>query len=83
MVQAIGFAFGIHLCDRWQMSWVTATDPWGTDIAVHGEPGNVLLFPTDFVSERHPERQPLPLREASARLGQLLTENRANPAFRQ
>ena len=77
VVRAVGCAFGEHLAQRWSLNWVTATDEWGTDIAVHGSPGDVLLFPVDFVSKRAEEHEHLPLQEASNRLGVVLEKAKA------
>src|SRR5262245_56372508 len=34
------------------MRWVVVTDEHGTDIAVHGAPGDVLVFPTSVIGKR-------------------------------
>ncbi len=77
VITPIGCAFGDHLVQRWDLTWVVATDEWGTDVAVHGSPGDVLLFPVDFVSKRDESRAPIPLVEASDRLGEVLAKARA------
>ena len=49
---AIGLAFGQWLVGRLEMKWAVVTDEHGTDIAVHSEPGSVLVFPTSAVAKR-------------------------------
>jgi len=34
------------------LEWVVATDEHGTEIAVHGEPGDLLVFPPNLVAKR-------------------------------
>jgi hypothetical protein len=52
VANALGLAFGQHLIDTFGMRWVVVTDEHGTDIAVHGAPGDVLVFPTSLVGKR-------------------------------
>lgn len=49
---ALGTAFGEHLSRQAGLTWVVATDEWGTDFALHGEPGALLLHPHSSVGSR-------------------------------
>jgi hypothetical protein len=51
-VNAFGLAFGQCLADALELSWAVATDDAGTEIAVHGQPGDVLVFPPNLVGKR-------------------------------
>ena len=42
----------IPAVDDLGLAWVVATDEHGTEIAVHGEPGDVLIYPTNLVAKR-------------------------------
>jgi len=52
LVNALGIAFGQYLVDRLGMRWVVVSDEAGTDLAVHGSPGDILIFPTSAVAKR-------------------------------
>lgn len=49
---AVGAAFGEHLRRAAGLAWVLATDEWGTDVALHGSPGDLLLHPHSSVASR-------------------------------
>jgi len=51
-INGFGLAFGQALVDDVCLEWAVVTDEHGTEIAVHGEPGDVLVFPTNFVAKR-------------------------------
>lgn len=53
-INCVGIAFGQFLVDGAGLNWVIATDPNGSDLAVHGLPGNgdVLVYPANFVAKR-------------------------------
>lgn len=51
-VNAFGLAFGQYLVDTLKLGWAVATDEHGTEIAVHGQPGDVLVFPPNLVAKR-------------------------------
>ena len=53
IINAFGLTFGQHLCDQCNLGWVVVRDENGTDIAVHGQIGDILLFPTNFVAKRY------------------------------
>jgi hypothetical protein len=52
LIQALGIAFGQYLVDRHGLEWVVATDPLGTEMAVYGEVGEVLVYPLNLVAKR-------------------------------
>jgi hypothetical protein len=51
-INAYGIAFGQHLVDTLDLRWAIVTDEHGTEIAVHGQPGDVLVFPPNLVAKR-------------------------------
>jgi hypothetical protein len=51
-VNAIGVAFGQHLAGRAELEWVIATDDQGSDLALHGQPGDILVYPANAVAKR-------------------------------
>ncbi|QGQ20530.1 DUF3806 domain-containing protein [Cellulomonas sp. JZ18] len=52
VVNAVGVAFGEHVARDTGLSWVIATDEHGTDLALHGRPGDLLLHPANAVAKR-------------------------------
>ena len=56
-INAFGIAFGQHLVNQLGLKWVVVIDDQGTEIAVHGQPGDVLVFPPNFVSKRYLAKQ--------------------------
>jgi hypothetical protein len=56
VINAVGMAFGEHLIAALNLQWVVATDEHGTELAVHGEPCNVLFYPANFVAKRFESR---------------------------
>lgn len=55
-INAVGIALGQHLVDALGLRWVIVTDQYGTEVAVHGDPGNVLIFPPNLVGKRFASR---------------------------
>ena len=51
-ILVLGAAFGQWLVDRLHLKWVVATDEAGTDLAVHGKVGDVLVYPMNLVAKR-------------------------------
>jgi hypothetical protein len=51
-VNAVGVALGQALVDELGLEWAIVTDEYGTEIAVHGQPGDILVFPTNLVAKR-------------------------------
>jgi uncharacterized protein DUF3806 len=52
LINAIGLAFGQALVDELRLEWAIVTDEHGTEIAVHGQPGDILVFPPNLVAKR-------------------------------
>ena len=52
LVNALGIAFGQLLAERLGLAWAVVTDEHGVDMAVHGMPGDILVFPTAAVAKR-------------------------------
>jgi hypothetical protein len=52
MINAFGIGFGQHLVDNLSLRWAVVSDAQGTEMAVHGQPGDILIFPANFVAKR-------------------------------
>ena len=52
VINMVGLAFGHHLATACDLSWVVATDEQGTEIALHAQPGDILIYPTNLVAKR-------------------------------
>jgi Domain of unknown function (DUF3806) len=52
VINALGVAFGEHLRQATGLAWVIATDDQGTDLALHGQPGDVLIYPANATAKR-------------------------------
>ena len=57
LVNAVGVAFGEHVARGTGLQWVIVTDEHGSDLALHGQPGDVLVHPANAVARRVVERQ--------------------------
>jgi hypothetical protein len=55
-INAIGSAFGQALVDALGLEWAVVSDEHGTEIAVHGQPGDILVFPPNLVAKRFARR---------------------------
>jgi hypothetical protein len=51
-INAIGLAFGQTLVDDLGLQWAVITDEYGTEMAVHGQPGDVIVYPPNLVGKR-------------------------------
>ena len=51
-INLIGLGLGAHLVDRTGIQWAVASDGTGTEIALHGQPGDILIYPTNAVAKR-------------------------------
>lgn len=51
-INAFGLAFGWYLVDTLGLEWKVVKDGSGTEIAVWGREGNVLVFPPNLVGKR-------------------------------
>ena len=52
VVLAVGVLIGDHVVAATTLHWVIATDAFGTDLALHAQPGDVLMHPTNSVAKR-------------------------------
>ena len=54
VINGVGIAFGQSQVEGLGLSWVVATDDYGTELAVYGLPGtgDVLVYPANFVAKR-------------------------------
>jgi hypothetical protein len=57
IINAVGLAYGQYMADQLSLEWTVVSDAQGTDIALHGEPNQVLIFPTALVAKRYYSRQ--------------------------
>ncbi len=57
IINAVGVVIGEHLIAALGLTWLVATDERGTELAVHGEPNNVLVFPANLVGKRFEGRK--------------------------
>jgi len=51
-INSIGAGLGDVLVKSLDLRWVVATAEHGTELALHGEPGNILLYPMNAVGKR-------------------------------
>jgi hypothetical protein len=53
-INLIGLGLGAHLVDRTGLEWavVTDTDGANSEIALYGQPGDILIYPTNAVAQR-------------------------------
>lgn len=52
VINGVGIAFGQHLVDALGLEWGVVTDEYGTELAVHGEPANIIVFPANLIAKR-------------------------------
>jgi len=52
LIQALGVALGQHLVDHHKLEWCVATDAFGTEVALYGKSGDVLVYPLNLVAKR-------------------------------
>ena len=52
LINGVGIAFGEHLARDGRLDWVIATDVNGTDLALHGQPGDIIIFPANALAKR-------------------------------
>ncbi len=55
-INAVGIAFGQHLIDALGLYWAVVSDEHGTEMAVYGNDGAVLVFPANLVAKRFSSR---------------------------
>ncbi|MBB5788030.1 DUF3806 domain-containing protein [Jiangella mangrovi] len=51
-INRFGIGFGEHLRLNAGLAWVVASDEYGTELALHGQPGDVELYPANLVAKR-------------------------------
>lgn len=56
-INLIGIGLGEYLHQWTGLSWVVAADAGSTEIALHGQPGDVLIYPTNAVAKRWVARE--------------------------
>ena len=52
VVNAFGAVLGAHLCAPLGLHWILVSDEYGTEFAVNGDPGDILLFPINATAKR-------------------------------
>ena len=52
LINMIGLAFGQRLVDELGFSWGIVTDEYGTEIAVHGQPHDMVICPCNLIGKR-------------------------------
>jgi len=52
-INAFGLAFGAYLVDRLGLQWKIVEDEYGTEMAVWGREGDILVFPANLVAKRY------------------------------
>lgn len=53
MIDAFGAAFGQYLADHLDLEWKIATEGDGHEMALHGQPGDIMLYPPNLVAKRY------------------------------
>jgi hypothetical protein len=51
-INLIGLGVGAHLIGRTGLQWAVVSDDTGTEIALYGQPGDILIYPTNAVAKR-------------------------------
>lgn len=52
-INAFGVAFGCYLVERLGLVWRVVEDEYGTEMAVWGREGDILIFPPNLVAKRY------------------------------
>jgi Domain of unknown function (DUF3806) len=79
VVNGIGIAFGQHLADLAQLDWVIAIDANGSDLALLGQPGDIVIFPANTIAKRLAAGQRGFIQELSAELLGAVEQRRSYP----
>jgi hypothetical protein len=61
--EALGAALGEHLARIAGLGWIVVKDEEGADLAIHGVPGELLVYPFTVVAKRLEAGEPLAARE--------------------
>jgi hypothetical protein len=51
-INLIGLGLGEHLRRRTILDWAVVTDAHGTEMALHGRPGEIVIYPANAVAKR-------------------------------
>jgi hypothetical protein len=52
VINGVGTALGQHVANATDLAWVIATDDHGSDLALHGQPGDIVIFPANATAKR-------------------------------
>ena len=52
IINLVGVGVGQHLVTELGLEWSVVIDEYGTDLAVTGQPGNIIVTPTSLVAKR-------------------------------
>ena len=52
VVNGVGVAVGHHIASDVGLAWVIATDENGSDLALHGQPGDIVVYPANLTAKR-------------------------------
>ena len=58
IINLVGVGVGQHLVAELGLEWAVVVDEYGTDLAVTGQPGNIVVTPTSFVAKRWDSKTP-------------------------
>jgi hypothetical protein len=53
LINGFGIGFGQYLADHLDFEWVLVRDNNSTEIAVQGQPGDMLIFPPNLIAKRY------------------------------
>ena len=62
-INAFGLAFGQILADRLRLEWKLVEDEHGSEIALYGSSGEILIFPINTIAKRFVDRVARPFVE--------------------
>jgi hypothetical protein len=76
-INAFGCAFGAHLVEHLGLEWKVVEDKHGTEMAVWGREGDVLVFPPNLVGKRYVEGTKTFFADVAAKTEESVTRIRA------
>lgn len=83
IINAFGIALGQHFVDRLGLEWKVVQDDQGTEMAVWGRAGDVLVFPPNLVGKRYASGVTTFFEEVATQTEATVTEVRAKLAAPQ
>jgi hypothetical protein len=83
VINALGAAFGQHLVDRLGLAWKIVEDEHGTDLAVYGTPGDILIFPANLIAKRYEGRETHFIAAAADQIADRVMQVRASSGGRR